>query len=280
MSNLKFLKTGIAALLCGAALSSQAALITFDFDVAGDNSGKTSQFIDPTQAVNGNGVFGVNGYFIETFDAATAMNGFLDGTEGFNNPADSAGCAINSTGAGITVGGTGSFEVRATGKSGVAAAPADDETCFAYTPAENGILGSVELDYTNLLTNAGNILNTTVGINYFGFYWGSVDDYNDFSFFNGDDLIVEITGESLLDKLNGNSGNQLADSSNVYVNVAFEAGESFTKVVINSTGVAGEVDNIVVGFDTPVPVSGPSTIALSSLALLGMAGLRRRKIKC
>ncbi|WP_032097149.1 MULTISPECIES: Npun_F0296 family exosortase-dependent surface protein [unclassified Alteromonas] len=279
MSRLKFLKTSIAALLCCAAFTSQAAVITFDFDVAGDNSGKTSQFIDPTQAVDGNGVFGVNGYFIETFDAATAMNGFPAGTLDFNNSSDSDGCAINSTGAGVTVGGSGSFEVRASGKGGVAAAPAGDETCFAYTPAEGGNLGSVELDYSALLTAASGLLGTSVGIDYFGFYWGSVDTYNDFSFFNGDNLIVEITGQSLLNTLNGNTGNQLADSSNVYVNVAFAPGDSFNKVVINSTGVAGEVDNIVVGFDTPVPVSGPSTIALSSLALLGMAGLRRRKVK-
>lgn len=275
----KFVKSTLATLLLGATFASNASMITVTFggETALDNSGLTSQFIDPTQAASGQGVFGVNGYFIETFDAATAMAGFDAGTNGFNHPTDNAGCAINSTAAGVTIGGTGSFEVRANSASGVAAAPSNDETCFAYTPAQGGAFGTVELNYASLLSNASNLLGSTVGINYFGFYWGSVDDYNDFSFFNGDTAIGTLTGEFLLGELGGNTGNQTSDLTNVYVNVAFGPGASFDKVVINSTGVAGEVDNIVVGFDTAVPVAAPSTLAISGLALLGLAGLRRRK---
>lgn len=274
-----FIKSTLATLLLGATFASNASLISVTFGgvTAQDNSGLTSQFIDPNQAASGQGIFGFKGYFIETFDSTTAMAGFGVGTSVFNHPTDNAGCAINSTAAGVTIGGTGSFEVRANSVNGVAAAPANDETCFAYTPAQGGAFGTVELNYASLLGNVSSQLGSTVGINYFGFYWGSVDDYNDFSFFSGDTEIGTLTGAFLLGELGGNTGNQTSDLTNVYVNVAFVTGASFDKVVINSTGVAGEIDNIVVGFDTPVPVAAPSTLAISGLALLGLAGLRRRK---
>ena len=107
-----------------------------------------------------------------------------------------------------------------------------------------------------------------------GFYWGSVDAYNSFEFYSDDVLVAQITGPELLAQLNGKAGDQVADSSNVYVNINFSFDESFNKFRVITSGIAGEFDNIVVGLDQR-PVSAPASLAFLGLGLLGL-GLGRR----
>ncbi len=74
-----------------------------------------------------------------------------------------------------------------------------------------------------------------------------------------------------------NSGNQTDPRSNRYVNIAFGPTEFFTKVVVTSTGVAGEFDNIVIGLSNKV--SAPASLGILGLGLIGIAAMpRRRKI--
>jgi hypothetical protein len=255
--------------------------------VAADNSGLTSVNVPVNNLTNGD-----NGFFVETFDTATqtlqpdflpdgsvnidAGQPYPTGEQGYND-AGFGGCAVNGTGSGIAVNestaGT-SFGVRASSLGGVAAAPANDDTCFGYTPKQGGALPSwVEVDYSVFLANAGD-----VGITFLGFYWGSVDTYNDFTFFNAAGTAIQtITGSSLLAQAGGASGNQSAPGSNLYVAIDFSFAEAFTKLRITTSGIAGEFDNIVIGLQNrpDVTVPAPTGIAFLALGLLGL-GLRKR----
>jgi hypothetical protein len=293
----KMLSAGIVLAMTMAG-SASAATVNFGnltnlngvAQVAADNSGLTSVNVPVNNLTNGD-----NGFFVETFDTATqtlqpdflpdgvtpnptAGQPFPSGTQSFND-AGFGGCAVNGTGSGIAVNestaGT-SFGVRGTSLGGVAAAPANDDTCFGYTPKKGGALPSwVEVDYSVFLTNAGD-----VGITFLGFYWGSVDTFNDFTFFNAAGTAIQtITGSSLLAQAGGASGNQSDPGSNLYVAIDFSLAEAFTKLRITTSGIAGEFDNIVIGLQNrpppPVSVPAPTGVAFLALGLLGL-GLRKR----
>jgi hypothetical protein len=245
--------------------------------VATDGSGLTSVKVDASNQTDGG-----NGFFVETFDKATQTYQpgttipFPVGSTAYNDTDTTAhvGCAVNGVGAGIQVTGSSAdaFGVRKGSKSGVAASPAGDTTCFGYTPKEGGTVPSwVEVDYSAFLSNVG-----LGAINYLGFYWGSVDTYNDFTFYNEDGTTTELSGTEVLAAGNANSGSQTQPGANVYVEIVFDASEVFTKLRFTSNAVAGEFDNIVIGLsDREVPVPAPTGIALLGLGLLGL-GLRNR----
>ncbi|MFT6735302.1 MAG: hypothetical protein ACJAS9_003508 [Polaribacter sp.] len=250
--------------------------------LATDNSGLTSVNVPSSNLTDGSG-----GFFVETFDQATqtlapgqAPGGtvqFPVGDITFNEGNDSSGCAVNGTGAGIKITESvvgASFGVRKGTQNGVAAAPLADETCFGYTPSEGGTVPSwVEVDYEDFL-----LANGDVGITFLGFYWGSVDVYNDFTFYNIDGAEIDtITGSQLLTEAGGTSGDRDDPESNLYVAIDFDFADAFTKLRVTSNGIAGEFDNIVIGLKNRdiVPVPAPSGVALLGLGLLGL-GLRKR----
>jgi hypothetical protein len=279
------------------AASASAATITFGnasdlngvAQLATDGSGLTSVNVPASNLTNGS-----NGYFVETFDKATqtlqpdfipdGLGGFIPnptagqpfpaGTMAYND-AGFADCAVNGVGSGITVAtsAAGAFGVRQGSVPNKAAAPANDTTCFGYTPQERAVLPSwVEVDYSAFLAGAGD-----VGITFLGFYWGSIDVYNDFTFYSGNQEIQTITGNQLLNQSGGTSGNQQAPGSNVYVAIDFSLSEAFDKVRITSRRVAGEFDNIVIGLQNrPIDrVPAPAGLAFLALGLLGL-GLKKR----
>lgn len=265
----------IAALLTLAvAQQAGAATISFGGQAAGDDSGKTSNRISADNVITDVSA----GFFVETFDEATAIPDISGGGDTqYNVAGGSTGCAINSP-LGVTPSDPGFDVLNITNTSSSAgAAPAGDTTCFAYiTPAELGVDSYVDIDYTDFLANIGDIDASLAGssINYLGFYWGSVDEYNSFEFYSGGDLVASVTGPDLLAALNGDAGNQVADSSNVYVNIDFSFAEAFDRLRVTSSRVAGEFDNIVVGLDQR-PVTAPASLAFLGLGLLGL-GLGRR----
>jgi len=274
------LNTLVAGCLLSVATAQASVIVSYggkNTNVAGgDQSGLTSNFV-PVSNTNLPA-----GFFIETFDAATKMTGFGDGSTAFNITGKSSGCAVNTlasnSGVTVTTSADKALGVQKGSTSGVAAAPAGDSTCFAFTPAPgyktptglaipNGrnLTSFVTIDYSGLL-------NTFKGLsfNYLGFYWGSVDDYNKIDFFDlKGDLLATISGTELLKANNGSTGNQIAKGSNVYVNL-FLGDKSFSKFTFTTYGVASEFDNIVVG-----KVSAPVSLGLLGLGLIGLAWRRR-----
>jgi hypothetical protein len=280
MSNLvkKTKLVTLAALLAfGAASQASAAVVTFGGQdatdgVGGVDAGQTSLKISSTNVISDPSL----GFFVETFDANTAFPAGAVGDTSYNVAGASAGCQVNSPLA-ISPSGAGVVNVRNNSVPNVAAAPAGDETCYAYTTPETvGTDSWVDIDYTTFLANVGDIDASLAGskINYLGFYWGSVDTYNSFEFYDGTTLVESISGTELLALLNGTSGNQTDDASNTYVNIAFADDEAFDSFRVISSGIAGEFDNVVVGLKQ---VPAPANLAFLGLGLLGLALGKRFK---
>ena len=276
--NISKIFLGLGVALCS--MQASAYVITTGGQYATDGSGLTSSYVDSSNKLNP-----LDGYFIETFDADTRMYGYdhISQDKSFNwsgldatNPV-SSGCGVNST-ALISV--TGNLGVKGDGTSnshGVGAPPGGsdpligDKTCFGFTPG-TGNSGSVTVDYGAFLSG----LTVPAQIDYLGFYWGSIDTYNDFYFYDAqDNLVAEILGTTLLAESGGQTGNQSSPLSNLYINIDFSSNEAFTKFTVVSNGVAGEFDNIVAGLTTrPVPV--PAPLALLGLGLVALGWTRRK----
>lgn len=234
----------------------QALTITFGGVNPGDGSFLTSA-LTPTNTLNP-----AAGLFVETFD--------LPG----------GGCGMNSAAAGVSI--SGDYQIPNT-TIGNAAAPANDTTCYAAGPT---LLGpgngadEVVIDYANFLTGpfAGR------RIDYLGLYWGSIDNYNDITFYaagvaiqiltiNGSALNkTTLTGGDVL-QFGGNSGDRQNPNTNRYVNIFFDPSEQFDKMVFRSTNYAMEVDNVAIRVAN---VPEPSGIALFAAALLGLGWASRR----
>ncbi|WP_296049869.1 PEP-CTERM sorting domain-containing protein [uncultured Alteromonas sp.] len=255
---------------------STAASISFGGANASDGSGLTSSFMDP---ING----GLSDYFIETFDIATGDPLYPGSTNytvsGFENE-----CAVNSVNngpIGVNISANSSeIAVRKGSVTNVAAAPANDTTCYGYATNNGQGTATISFDYTNLLDYYSSLYgsSTQLGITYLGFYWGSVDVYNDFYFYSGGSLVSSITGAALLSQLGGSSGNQTSPDSNAYVNIAFSIAEQFDTLVINTSDIAGEFDNIVIGLSTrEIPVSAPGATLILLFASVMIASRRVRK---
>lgn len=105
---------------------------------------------------------------------------------------------------------------------------------------------------------------------YYGLYWGSIDDYNTLSFWNGDTQVFSFTGTEASDLLHTQAnGNQ---SLAAYFN--FFGLPQFNVVKISSSSYAFETDNHAFGH---VPV--PATAALLALGCLALVGMRRRELQ-
>ncbi|MCW8859666.1 MAG: PEP-CTERM sorting domain-containing protein [Deltaproteobacteria bacterium] len=107
--------------------------------------------------------------------------------------------------------------------------------------------------------------------NYFGLWWGSVDDYNTLSFYKDGGEVASFGGYSVAPPADGDQG---SDVTNLYVN--FYDLPDFDSFRMTSTSYAFEADNIAVG---TAPVPEPSTLLLLGSGLLGLGwyGWKRKK---
>lgn len=137
----------------------------------------------------------------------------------------------------------------------------------------NGADATVYLTSGSTGATAGAAITILLPIDalYFGLLWGSVDDYNTLSFFDGDTLVGQITGSDVTASPNGDQG----VNGTLYVNITSTL--AFNKIVATSSQFAFEFDNLAFSERNPDDVPEPGTLALLGLGLLGAGALRARR---
>jgi hypothetical protein len=156
---------------------------------------------------------------------------------------------------------SGQGTVLADSIPGKSAAPAGDSTWY-YSVAYPWSSGSATAQLTG-------------GYDYFGLYWGSIDEYNTLQFYAGNELMQTVTGSDVI-AAGATLGDQVSAGANRYVNFFFHDMQ-FDKVVFSTSGYAFETDNHAYG-RTSVPEPASFALMGIGLAAIGMFTRRRRQV--
>ncbi|WP_221304416.1 Npun_F0296 family exosortase-dependent surface protein [Povalibacter uvarum] len=127
----------------------------------------------------------------------------------------------------------------------------DDRKLARYSGAGRIVTGSVPGStqpngdktpyYSVKPTAAAFIAEPGVSYNYYGLYWGSIDEYNELRFFRDGRLIATVTGRDVLRLI---AERQLATPGTLstYVNIHFRA-TTYTRIEFRTSLPAFESDN-------------------------------------
>jgi hypothetical protein len=177
----------------------------------------------------------------------------------------------------VTFSGTGAGAIALPDAPGLYAAPFISGSNGAPfgDPQANGRDGT-----QYLTTGIGEVTLQLDGPNqYFGLLWGSVDDYNTLSFYNGATLLFSFSGHDVDPLATGNQG----AAGTFYVNINSDT--SFDRVVASSTQYGFEFDNVTLAVNphspiniSPIPEPESYAMLLAGLAMVG-AMVRRRTVQ-
>ncbi|BAY28265.1 hypothetical protein NIES2107_00900 [Nostoc carneum NIES-2107] len=120
-------------------------------------------------------------------------------------------------------------------------------------------------------------INFAQALDYFGFYWGSIDTYNSVEVYSKGSLLKTFTGADVPGA--PANGAQSGSDNNVYVNLLANTsiGETFDKIVLKTTSPALETDNYSYRVATvPEP---SSMLGLLAFGALSAGSLVKRKSK-
>ena len=219
------------------------------------------------------GLSGAAGAYTITYDFVTSGNQFTSPyallpsfvTENFEDDIANAGNLPGSPWTWL-----GNAVVLKGDVSGMASAP------FGVSTKDTSNYVSIpELNAGSTVANTVAVTNLGGTYNYFGIWWGSVDDYNTLSFYRGGVQVASFTGSQALAPSDAN-GNQQAPGTNLYVNfLNLPLYDEFRMSSWQSPAAgipyAFEADNITAGV-----VPEPTTLLLLGLGLVGLAGIRRK----
>lgn len=143
---------------------------------------------------------------------------------------------------------------------------------WGFGPLYTGADNTSYLSAGNFSAQAGAGVEITFNSlqQYLGILWGSIDNYNTLTFYNGATVVDTVLGAQVTPTPNGS---QNADGTR-YVNI--NTTSAFNRVVATSSQFAFEFDNIAYN-SAPVGVpDGGMTVALLGVAMSGLAFIRRK----
>lgn len=150
---------------------------------------------------------------------------------------------------------SGDFTVNE-GSSSTSASPAGNSSPFFSVP--------------NPESSGAATLKLEGPADYFGLYWGSIDDYNTLTFLDGDTVVASLTGLDVI-AASARLGDRMSRGSNRYVNFFFGL-DTFDTIVFKSTSFAFESDNHAFA-----RVPEPGVLALLGAGLFGFGFVRRSR---
>ncbi|MEH2213686.1 Npun_F0296 family exosortase-dependent surface protein [Nostoc sp.] len=109
-------------------------------------------------------------------------------------------------------------------------------------------------------------------VNYFGFYAGSLDDYNFVDIYKGDQKLKTFSGADVPTAIA--NGSWTSSEANMFINLVADTGESFDRVVMRSNGVAFETDNHAYRLASVPEPSG--MLGVLAIGACGMMSLFKR----